>query len=187
MKYKTSKKLMMSALAATLLALAPMTQTHAAAHTAPTVPFSAALAGNDVSFNTDPAAIATRCDSPFAFSVTTFTGTGHATDLGTVEFVAEHCSLDLGFGPGPYEQGVLTLTAANGDELRATYTNGVTDSTNFPLLAFTDDFTFDGGTGRFVHASGGGVEQGLFHFFTDDFTVVMDGTRAYDASDRRHR
>jgi hypothetical protein len=184
---RRTRKLATIAAVAALFVLPSGATTQAEGHAPQPVPFAATLAGTDVAFNTTPADIQARCESPFAFSVTSFRGTGHATHLGAVGFVAEHCSLDFGQGPGPYEQGVLTLTAANGDQLRATYTNGVTDPTNFPILAFTDDFTFvDGGTGRFVEASGGGVEHGLFHWFTDEFSVEMSGTIVYDASNRRH-
>lgn len=174
----------MLAAAVALLLLAALPSS-ASDHGDTELPFTAVLSGSDVTFNTDSAEIDARCDSEFAFSVTTFRGSGQATHLGRVGFVAEHCSLDFGQGPGPYEQGQLTLYAANGDQLKATYTNGVSDPTNFPVIAFRDDFSFvDGGTGRFTFASGGGVETGLFHFFTDEFTVQMNGTITYDASSR---
>ena len=144
------------------------------------LPFSAYIAGDEVALNTVPAEVAARCDSPSAFSVTTFYGTGRATHLGRIDIVAQHCSEAMGF----YSQGVLTITAANGDVLMATYTNGVS-LTPPPLIEFTDEFTFvDGGTGRFTEASGGGVEIGVFHFLDDVFELEMDGVVSYDASHR---
>lgn len=188
MLHRTIPRMMMAAAVAALVVLPAAATARADGHEPEPVPFAAEFTGNDVAFNFDPVAIEARCDSPFAFSVTTFRGSGHATHLGKVDFVAEHCSLDFGQGSGPYDQGILTLTAANGDVLMATYTDGVTDPTDFPILAFTDEFTFvDGGTGRFVTASGGGTETGLFHFFTDELSVRMEGTIVYDASNRRHR
>ena len=114
-----------------------------------------------------------------ADSLTSFIGTGHATHLGRVEVRAEHCS-DL--DTGTYGDGMLTIVAANGDVLKATYTNGVSLSPP-PEIAFADDFTFvDGGTGRFVHASGGGSEAGVFFAATNEWFVHMRGVIVYDAS-----
>jgi len=146
------------------------------------------VASGQGSFNFDPGAVAARCVSPappLAFAIATFTGSGHAKHLGRIDIVAEHCS----HSDFTYSQGLLTITAANGDVLLATYTNGVSDFTNFPPdIGFTDEFTFvDGGTGRFAEASGGGVETGVADFFTDEFVVSMEGVISYDASNRRRR
>jgi hypothetical protein len=145
------------------------------------LPFSAFISGTDVTFN--PTIPAGRCDeSPGAFSLTTFYGSGEATRLGSVNIVAQHCSQPGGF----YSQGELSMTAANGDVLKATYTNGVS-LTPPPEILFRDDFTFvPGGTGRFVQAGGGGVEVGVFQFFTDEFQVEMEGVISYNASSRRN-
>lgn len=143
------------------------------------LPFSGVGWGTGA-FNFDPGDVEARCDSPIAFAIATFSGFGHATHLGRMNVVAEHCShVDF-----TYSQGTLTITAANGDVLNATYTDGVSDLSTFPDIGFTDDFTFVGGTGRFAEASGAGVESGVANFFTDEFVVHMEGVVSYDASSR---
>lgn len=58
----------------------------------------------------------------------------------------------------PYDDGVGTLIAANGDELHIAIAGAVVPS-NAPGFdfEFDDPFTFTGGTGRFADASGGGT------------------------------
>ncbi|HEY5185866.1 MAG TPA: hypothetical protein VIM19_13385 [Actinomycetes bacterium] len=75
------------------------------------------------------------------------TGTGQATHLGRFTMSASHCPT-----PTQSTQGLMTLTAANGDEIYGSYTND---------LAFVDGtvrvtgwLTITGGTGRFAHATG---------------------------------
>ena len=145
------------------------------------LPFEGFMFGDEVTFNSVPEG---RCVemAAVADSLTRFVGGGYATHLGRVDVVAEHCS-DL--DTGQYGDGLLTIVAANGDILKATYTNGVS-LTPPPLIGFSDDFTFvGGGTGRFASASGGGTEIGVFDFTTHEFSVRMEGWISYDASDRR--
>lgn len=145
-------------------------------------PFRALLSGDDVIFDfTVPAG---RCVEmgDTADAIATFRGEGHATHLGHVAVVAEHCS-DL--DTLAYGDGVLALTAANGDVLRVTYGPGESDPSAFPTITFADDFRFvDGGTGRFVEASGGGVETGTVDVNTFEFTVHMQGSIVYEAANR---
>ena len=107
------------------------------------------------------------------------------TKYSTIDLVAEHCSyLDESGNPGPYTKGEMSITAANGDVLLGTYSDGIS-LTPPPLIEFVDVFTFvDGGTGRFVEASGGGVEVGLFNAVTNEIVLRMEGVIVYDASDR---
>jgi hypothetical protein len=140
------------------------------------VPFQGTMWGNDVSFN--PEIPAGRCVemAGVADSLTSFVGSGYATHLGWVDVVAEHCS---NFDTGTYGDGRLTITASNGDILRATYTGGFTTAP-CPLCGFQDDFAFvDGGTGRFAVASGSGTEAGVFNIDTLDFWVRMEGVISY--------
>jgi len=140
------------------------------------VPFRATLWGNDVTFNMEiPAG---RCveKAGVADALASFTGSGYATHLGWVELVAEHCS---DFNTGTYGDGRLTITAANGDILKGTYTNGGMTAPP-PLSGFQDDFTFvGGGTGRFTFASGVGTEVGTYNFETNAFWVHMEGVISY--------
>ena len=151
------------------------------------VPFSANITSTEFGFNTNPDAVAERCGYVArAFSVTTTKATGTATHLGRIDLVAEHCSyLDESGNPGPYTKGEISITAANGDVLLGTYTDGMS-LTPPPLIEFVDVFTFvDGGTGRFVTASGGGVEIGVFNTVENVIVLRMEGVIVYDASNRR--
>lgn len=86
---------------------------------------------------------------------------GHATHIGVVDTENSHWTL-IGVAPGPgagqlteYAKG--TITGANGDAFF--YTSVMT--VQMPALTFTGVVTTNGGTGRFVNATG---------------TVVMDGS-----------
>ena len=151
------------------------------------LPFSAVVTSTEFGFNTDPDAVAARCgDVARAFSVTTTKAVGTATHLGRIDLVAEHCSyLDESGNPGPYTKGEISITAANGDVLLGTYSDGIS-LTPPPLIEFIDVFAFvDGGTGRFVEASGGGVEVGVFDAVANEIALKMEGVIVYDASHRR--
>lgn len=139
------------------------------------VPFKASLWGDEVTFGPVPDG---RCVemAGTADALASFTGSGYATHLGWVELVAGHCS---DFDTFTYGDGILTITAANGDILKGTYTGGFTTAP-CPLCGFQDDFTFvGGGTGRFAVASGGGTEFGVFNIGTGDFWVRMEGVISY--------
>ena len=141
------------------------------------VPFKGTMWGSEVTFN--PVIPVGRCveKAGVADTLTTFKISGYATHLDWVDVVAEHCS---DFDTGTYGDGRLTITAANGDILKGTYTGGFTTAP-CPLCGFQDDFTFvDGGTGRFAFASGGGTEVGVFNFDTLDTWVYMEGVISYD-------
>ena len=83
-------------------------------------------------------------------SPTDFVGTGHATHLGAYTEVGS-----VAFSP-PDAAGVLQLTgwavytAANGDELHATFDGQLNGATG----AITATLTYAGGTGRFADAGG---------------------------------
>lgn len=147
------------------------------------VPFHGTSDGWLLGFDTNPEAIAARCADPGnTWAVSSFQGWGPTTHLGKTHAVAEHCSyIDP---PGSYGEGHLTLTAANGDMLYATYA-GYTLYVDGPMVGFADDFEFYDGTGRFAGASGGGTEVGWVDLVTGQFGVEMDGHITYDASNRR--
>jgi hypothetical protein len=78
--------------------------------------------------------------------------------------------------------GVATFTAANGDEVWATYT--ATTVAPPPLIVQEADFIIVGGTGRFEHASGHlwGMVYVTFEGFDDPswpLRFVFAGTIAY--------
>jgi hypothetical protein len=79
--------------------------------------------------------------------------TGRSTHLGPTTFVSLHCTPSGDAITG----GVLTLTAANGDEVWIEYSG----SAPFPgpgttTIVVTLTFDIVGGTGRFAGATGGG-------------------------------
>jgi hypothetical protein len=79
---------------------------------------------------------------PQSYAKVTTLASGNLSHLGLTKAQFTHCA-PFG-GPSAYTDGKLTLTAANGDELRATY-----KYTPTPILLH-----FEGGTGRFESAEG---------------------------------
>jgi hypothetical protein len=143
------------------------------------VPFKATLGGDFVRILAPDAKPCPSIDADF---VTRFEGSGRASHLGRVTVVAQHCSMVTASGVD-YEDGELTLTAANGDVLEAVYFDGTSELADpvGPVFGFIDTFEFvDGGTGRFTFASGGGTETGFFNQGTGEWSLVMEGTIAYD-------
>ncbi len=120
-----------------------------------------------------------------------FTVEGTIPHLGKVEGVVSHCSY---VGPPPdfiidgsYGDGEFVLVAANGDELWGTYDSGTSGPAAPGVFWWQDYLVFDGGTGRFEHASGSGFEWGTVDFSTTppSLSYHMEGALSYDASDRR--
>ncbi len=110
------------------------------------------------------------------------TGSGLASHMGRLTLYGENC---LGSGPG-----VVTWTAANGDEITHVYTSemGEVGPDGSTWIEFRDDETY--GTGRFEHVSlGEGPLAGTIWFY-DEFglegmlVAEYHGTITYDASDR---
>jgi hypothetical protein len=99
-------------------------------------------------------------------------GTGNATHLGRLTTDQSHCatltSLD-------FTEGLFTLTAANRDQLRGTY-SGHFVPLDPPLFTIVGQFTFTGGTGRFAGATGGGDASGVQNLASGDVTVSLVGT-----------
>lgn len=135
-----------------------------------------------------------RCTVPSNYIIT-FSMVGEVTHLGRITGIAEHCT-QLNFGannvPVPtYSDGEFTETAANGDKLWGTYTDGTSGGPDANgLLWFHDILTITGGTGRFLEAKGGGEEFGTFNDFIAllggaPAQMWMEGTISYKASDRR--
>lgn len=117
-----------------------------------------------------------RCSAPADFLIR-FTVQGQATHLGRFTASAEHCSrIDFQAGrTAAITDGVLTYTAANGDELRSVYERGPDPG---------EDHEFVGGTGRFASASGGGTAHVACNRATGTCVFDLEGILHYDASDR---
>lgn len=125
-----------------------------------------------------------RCSVPSDY-VIEFGGTGQVSHLGHVTIVFEHCSqVDFMTGNVTYTDGFLTYIAANGDELWGTYWDGTGTPVSATEVGWQDTFVLDGGTGRFVSASGGGVDWGTTHAETGHTAYELDGVIVYAACDR---
>ena len=154
-----------------------------------TVPISGIFSGYILGFNQNPDDMAGRCDPPegkYAWSVTSFAGSGTMSHLGEVYWQADHCSYGIeGFGPdGTYGEGEIEYIADNGDVLLGTYTNGMSTGSP-PVVGIMHHSTFvDGGTGRFTYASGGVIEMGAVDFRDMSMTVQMTGVGSLDMTSR---
>ena len=126
------------------------------------VPFKATFSG------TGAASTGGRCD----VLTVQIDGTGHATHLGRFTTDQSHCASPASLD---FTAGVFTLTAANGDQLRGTY-SGQFVPLEPPLFAIDGQFTFVGGTGRFADATGGGDASGVQNLATGEATVELLGT-----------
>lgn len=137
-------------------------------------------------FTTDLAGLApdAACGAgPFVFR-NTQVGSGQATHLGRFQtqmsFCVDVADLFDNNPPDdpmgqlvdgesiPYWDGAGTLTAANGDELRIAIAGEILPSTDPEFdFEFADPFTFEGGTGRFEGATGGGTTLSFVDFAAD--------------------
>lgn len=115
-----------------------------------------------------------RCSEPSQW-ISSMSGTGVISHLGRVSWATEHC-FQL---PGTFGDAELVITAANGDQLFATYDGVMTGETTF-----AETLIITGGTGRFVGASGSLAETGWFDPDTGYMEVKGIGSIIYDASNR---
>lgn len=155
------------------------------------LPFYGSLSGQLLGFDMDPGAIANRCSATpadkIAIWVASFEGWGEVSHLGWTYFYAEHCSYGTpGMPPipeGTYGQGEITMIAANGDVLKAIYSDGMAYPLTPPAVGYEDTITFvDGGTGRFTFATGEAYEVGTANmppFGDGAITAEMHGTISY--------
>ena len=100
-----------------------------------------------------------RC--PTTGLVGTTTGQGNASHLGAVTMLATDCPVIVPGVLPMFNDGLLRLASANGDELKAIYSGvlvPVAGSAN--LFTINGQFSVTGGSGRFLRASGSGYLQG---------------------------
>ena len=108
------------------------------------------------------------------------TGTCQLSHLGRATV---HSVQDIDLATGTQVSVEFTLTAANGDVLRAT--NVGTSAPGGPGVRFQGTTTFVGGTGRFANATGEAHIQGTANFLTNTAAfVIVDGWIAYHVSSR---
>lgn len=81
------------------------------------------------------------------------------------------------------ETAQVTFTAANGDELRLTNV-GANERTGPATIRFTGTITVVGGTGRFANATGQITAEGTADLVSGQGWITLDGSIAYDASNR---
>jgi hypothetical protein len=107
-------------------------------------PFKADLAGQvTFEFGEGDAAPCGPFQPGWGFTVITHTeATGNTTHMGRTQASFRHCPTDVG-----HDNGHLTLTAANGDEVYTEYVDDGTTGDSFPMHVV-------GGTGRFAGATG---------------------------------
>ena len=114
-------------------------------------------------------------------------GTGRVAHLGRVKYHFSHCT----YMDSTILGGEMELKAANGDVLDLTYTGAITQYTpgdDYALWGM--DWTVDGGTGRFVDATGSGDADVVTYAppYPDPHTELsLIGQIAYDASNRSHK
>ena len=110
------------------------------------------------------------------------TGTGTFLHLGRSAVSVTHCTfVDMASGTGTFGPGTITLTAANGDELRLVHRG------TFTLVMAPDGLTsvFDmtwvvaGGTGRFTGATGSGTTHGSSLLSTGITAASYEGEISY--------
>ncbi len=109
--------------------------------------------------------------------------TGQASHLGSMTVEADHCTYpDLSYG-----NGVMVITAADGDELYAPYQPSTQQPPASPdpgVILTNASHTFDGGTGRFEDATGWmecQVQLTVTDWatFTADLTATCTGMISY--------
>jgi hypothetical protein len=130
-----------------------------------------------------------RCSIPSSW-VTTIDLHGTAAHLGRVTIVASHCTQFDAFttpNPGVFQDGEMTVTAANGDELWLEYaghflfTPGDTPEVGVSEISFTT-VTVTGGTGRFEGATGSLTGSAIDNFPAGPNTADFAGWIVYDPS-----
>ena len=116
-------------------------------------------------------------------------GTGRVSHLGKVDYVFTQC-LHVDF---TITEGVLTLTAANGDTLVLDYTGQITQYVPGDPAAFWEmSWTASSGTGRFAEPSGSGEGSAVTYSDAPEVPADQVGTTdltfhgmiGYDASNR---
>lgn len=81
-------------------------------------------------------------------------GTGHGTHMGKSTWTSTECGDPVA---GLFQDGLLVITAANGDTLNIEF-SGTFSTAIWPFAAAEFD-VIAGGTGRFADAEGGGTSQ----------------------------
>jgi len=141
------------------------------------VPFKASLAAQET-LN----APGGPCPVPEYFAKGTTAVVGRASHLGRVAGVGSDCIKFTDFGPPPsyaFDNGELTLTAANGDQLTLKYRGTFIPTAQLPVYAISGLFDISGGTGRFANATGSGLLEGTENTQTFQGQLEFSGRISY--------
>jgi hypothetical protein len=113
------------------------------------------------------------------FLVGDISGTGVATHLGKVTLVSRDCINPANETGTAFSfiSDELVITVANGDQIRATYSGTLTFEGAVGVI--TGGYQIDGGTGRYLQASGAGSVQGVEDLSTGKGNVRLTGTISY--------
>src|SRR5262245_45305119 len=101
-------------------------------------------------------------------------GTGTATHLGHFSLHREATVKPMG-AEMKIDDGQVTLTAANGDQLKASFTGVLDPATGKAILSYE----WKGGTGRFENASGATTWLAELNLDEGTYDVVADGVINY--------
>ena len=138
----------------------------------------AAVAGSVVPFRTSIAITESiKPSTPPCFLVGDIIGRGTATHLGKVTLASSDWVNPISETAFSFISDQLVLTAANGDQILATY-SGIL-RTEGTVGAITGDYQVVGGTGRFSQATGAGAVQGVEDIITGQGQVQLTGTISY--------
>ena len=120
-----------------------------------------------------------RCSEPSHYLVE-FALEGETSHLGEFTAGVSHCGMiDIATGASTDEDGILVMTASNGDELHAEYRCDPIPGPTFECSA-----VFGGGTGRFADAAGEATFGGVTHRPTGTIPGFwLEGWIFYDASE----
>lgn len=114
-------------------------------------------------------------------------GTGTASRLGRVTYTLWHCTQVTSPLTGTYQDGLLEITAANGDMLEIKHYGTYEVNPNEGVSYAEGVASIVGGTGRFAGATGDLSEMVEFHFASGTQYVTSTGHIVYDASNRARR
>ena len=102
---------------------------------------------------------------------------GQATHLGKVTLISQDCITPMTQASFSFASDQLVLTAANGDQVFATYSGVLTSEGTVGVI--TGGYQIVGGTGRFSQATGAGSVHGVEDLSTGKGQVQLNGTISY--------
>jgi len=102
-------------------------------------------------------------------------GQGFGTHVGDFTTAQTHCVNPTGSDPLAFTDGVFAFTAANGDRLTGSYSGHLLPTSTPGLFALDGVASFEGGTGRFNHATGTAKATGLLNLDSGEAALFLEG------------